>query len=125
MIENFFFINVKNIYFLCLCLHWIPMRKLFDRTTRLGSGVAASIVRVTVTNYTTSFPQNHQEFIEHFPKKKPSILQSTIVLLLDVQACRIRAFQNPNAHRYHQNSHVAVREKKTLSTSEQYCILIG
>ena len=34
------------------------------------------------------------------------------------------AFENPDAHRNHLNSHVAVTEQETLSTSGQYCTLI-
>ena len=40
----------------------------------------------------------------------------------------MRAFQNPDAHRYHQHSHVTVKEqeeKQFLHTSKQHCILIG
>ena len=35
-----------------------------------------------------------------------------IVLLLIVEAWRIGAFENPDAHRYHSNSHVTVNEQE-------------
>ena len=44
-----------------------------------------------------------------------------IVLLVIVQAWRIRAIVNPDAHQYHKNYHGAVPEpNKKLSTSERF-----
>ena len=64
---------------------------------------------------------NVQKFVKRFlnwPKFREPFLTFgenlfvTIVLLLIVQAWRIWTFENPDAHRCHHNSHVAVREQE-------------